>query len=305
MRRLPPLNSVRAFEAAVRLRSFTAAASELGVTQGAISRQIKIIEGFLCVDLFRRVGRDIMPTLRASEYAMELRASLDRIGLATDQIAEPAGARLLRVNSAQTFATRWLIPRLASFHSQHGNIDVRIVTSSSPIDVLTDPFDVAFRRYAMHFPGYVCKVALEDYCLPACSPDVLAGNPLETFADIARHTLLCHSSSAGLWDRWLAIAGIPSDKQPRRLRFDKLYVALQAANDGLGVVLAPMQVLTNDIARGRLVTPFLQPAIPCHPVEILHPSRQNANQRTRAFVTWFFEQASAGPQLAADLSGYA
>ena len=303
MRRLPPLNSVRAFEAAVRLRSFTAAAGELGVTQGAVSRQIKIIEGFLGVDLFRRVGRDIMPTLRATEYALELRASLDRIGLATDQIAEPSGSRLLRVNSAQTFATRWLIPRLGSFQERHPNIDVRIVTSSSAIDTLTDPFDVAFRRYAMHFPGYVCKVALEDYCLPACSPDVVMRQPLAAPADIAHHTLLCHSSSAGLWDQWLAAAGVPQDRQPRRVRFDKLYVALQAANDGLGVVLAPVQVLANDIARGRLITPFASPAIPCHPVEILHPSRQNANQRTRAFVSWFFEQAAADPPQAADRAG--
>jgi LysR family glycine cleavage system transcriptional activator len=127
--------------------------------------------------------------------------------------------------------------------------------------------------------------------------------PLDGFEDIAGHTLLCHNSSAGMWDQWLALAGVPKEKQPRRIRFDKLYVALQAANDGLGIVLAPLQVLTNDIARGRLVIPFSRPAIPCHPVEILHPSRQNANHRTRAFVAWFFEQAAAGSQQVAGLGG--
>ena len=109
MRRLPPLNSVRAFEAAVRLRSFTAAAGELGVTQGAISRQIKIIERYLGVELFTPAGRGVMPTKRASEYAMELRAGLDRIGLATDQFAEAQASRMLRINSHQSFATSWLI----------------------------------------------------------------------------------------------------------------------------------------------------------------------------------------------------
>jgi len=297
MRRLPPLNSVRAFEAAVRLRSFTAAASELGVTQGAISRQIKIIERYLGVELFTPAGRGIMPTKRASEYAMELRAGLDRIGLATDQFAEAQASRMLRINSHQSFATSWLIPRLSDFQSRHPGIDMRIMTSSVPFEQLTDPFDIVFRRYPMRFPGYECRAIFDDFRLPVCSPEALARHPIARYEDLAHHTLLCHDNFAGtftgMWDRWLSLAGVDEKMQPARLHFEKFYVALLAANEGLGLVLAPIRLVSSDLSKGRLVAPFREPAVPCNPVEMLFPAPPNDSSRTNAFVKWVSVQALA------------
>ena len=292
MRRLPPMNSVRAFEAAVRLKSFTAAASELGVTQGAISRQVKVIETFLGIKLFKSAGRGLTPTERAHSYALELRAGLDRIGLATEEMIEPVASTVLRVNSIQTFASRWLVPRLSSFQAQHPGIDIRIGVSASPVDELVDPFDVVFRRYNMQFPGYECRALMPDYCLPVCAPDVVAREPLNSFADLHKHTLLYHSKFTGLWEQWLSLAGIAEDHQPRRLRFENLYMALQAANDGLGLALAPMRLISGELARGRLIAPFRHPIVACQPIEVLYPAFQNGSNRTNAFVSWVFEQAN-------------
>lgn len=299
MRRLPPMNSIRAFEAAVRLGSFTAAADELGVTHGAISRQVKVIEGFLGIELFRPSGRGLEPTEQAREYAMELRAGLDRIGLATEQIAEPTMSRVLRVNSTHTFAIRWLIPRLSKFQERYPGIDVRITTSSRPVEQVPDPFDVVIRRYAMSFPGFECRAVLEDVRLPVCAPEVVERHPIAAPADIRHHTLLCPRRPPGVWDQWLALAGLGGDVEIRRLRFDNFYVALQAANDGLGLALAPLQLVASDLAAGRLVTPLRAPTLSCHPIEVLYPCDGNRSRRTEAFVGWLAEQARQG---AADVS---
>lgn len=301
MRRLPPMNSVRAFEAAVRLGSFSAAAGELGVTHGAISRQVKVIEGFLGIELFRPSGRGLEPTNEAREYALELRAGLDRIGLATEQLAEPTTSRVLRINSTHTFAMRWLIPRLSTFQRRYPGIDVRLSTSSMPINEVPDPFDVVIRRYTMQFPGFECRAMLEDVRLPVCAPDVLARHPITCVDDLVHHTLLCPKRPSGVWDQWLALAGLNPALELRRQRFDNFYVALQAANDGLGLALAPLQLVATDLASGRLVTPFRKPTLGCHPIEALYPLGANRNRRTEAFVDWLTEQAHSGNEHVAQL----
>ncbi len=298
MRRLPPLNSVRAFEAAVRLKSFTAAACELGVTQGAISRQVKVIETFLGIKLFRSAGRGLVPTERASSYALELRAGLDRMGLATEEMIEPVATTVLRVNSIQTFASRWLVPRLPAFQALHPGIDVRIGISGVPIEQLSDPFDIVFRRHNMQFPGYECRPIMDDYCLPVCAPDIVAREPLNSLADLHKHTLLYHNKFTSLWEQWLSLAGIPEDHQPKRLRFENLYMALQAASDGLGLALAPMRLIDGELSRGRLIAPFRAPVVSCQPIEVLYPSLQGGSSRTQAFVSWVFDQARLGPDAA-------
>lgn len=158
MRRLPPMNSIRGFEAVVQLGSFTAAARERGVTQGAISRLLKIVEEFLVKRLFRPAGRGLVPTEWAEEYAMELRVALDRIEAATERIAEPTTRHVLRVNIIHTLAMRWLIPRLPAFQRRHPRLDVRITTSSGPVSQIEEPFDVAIQRAAMTYPGYESRV---------------------------------------------------------------------------------------------------------------------------------------------------
>ena len=293
MRRLPPLNAVRAFEVAVRLGSFSAAAGELGVTHGAVSRQIKTIEGFLGIELFRPSGRGLQPTARAREYALEVRAGLERIGIATEEIAEPTQSRVLRVNSTNAFAVRWLIPRLSTFHARHPGIDVRIATSSLPVEQLADPFDVAIRRFPMHVPGFDCRPVLDDVRLPVCSPEVLDRHPIGCIADLAQHTLLCLNRPSGVWEEWLALAGYVEAAPLRRLRFENFFVVLQAANDGLGLALAPLKLVAQDLESGRLVAPFRQPTLACPPIEVLFPAAAKGTGRTRAFVDWLVEQADA------------
>jgi LysR family glycine cleavage system transcriptional activator len=149
----------------------------------------------------------------------------------------------------------------------------------------------------MRFPGYECKAVLDDFRLPVCSPETLARHPIGSYEDLAHHTLLCHDNFAGtftgMWDRWLSLAGVDEKMQPARLHFEKFYVALRAANEGLGLVLAPIRLVSSDLHKGRLVAPFREPAVACNPVEMLFPGPPNDSSRTNAFVGWVFEQAVA------------
>jgi LysR family glycine cleavage system transcriptional activator len=287
MRRLPPMNSLRAFEAVVRLGSFTAAARELGVTHGAISRQIKIIEGFLGTRLFRPLGRGLAPTDRARDYATELRASFDRIDLATERMAEPT---TLRVNAAHTIALRWLLPRLPSFLRRHPEIDVRLSASSLSLEKLEEPFDIVIRRRPMKFPGFRCRPFLQDVSLPVVAPAVIAAKPVSAPDDLLRHTLLSPDSPEGAWDRWLALAGVKGGGKAKRQRFDHFHVALQAAVEGLGFCLAPLSVVADDLEHGRLIAPLPAPALVCEPAQVLYPAEATGKHRANTFVSWLLEQ---------------
>lgn len=294
MRRLPPMNSVRAFEAAVRLSSYGAAARELGVTQGAISRQIKIIENFLGTRLFRPSGRGVVPTERAVEYAAELRICLDRMGVATERIAANASTTGLQINAMHTFAMRWLIPRLPSFQQRNPRCDVRISTSSLPVELIDEPFDIVIRRAAMQMPGFACTPFLEDFSLPVCAPALLSAKPVRKPADILAHTLLVPDVPAGgIWEDWLTLSGLAMPGRPRIVRFKNFYVALHAALEGLGMLLCPQTLCADDLRSGRLVTPLRAPALRSRPICVLYPVDNRRTPRTDAFVDWLLASTSA------------
>jgi DNA-binding transcriptional LysR family regulator len=144
----------------------------------------------------------------------------------------------------------------------------------------------------MQFPDHECRALLDDYYLPVCSPELMARHPIRVSEDLRHHTLLCLNNSSAVWDTWLSLAGVDEARHARRLRFDKAYIALQAALEGLGVALAPIKLVANDIERERLVAPLRGPTVACRPIEVLYPARSGAVHRTSAFVSWLFEQAA-------------
>lgn len=261
-RRLPPLNALRVFEAAARAESFSAAAEELCVTHGAVSRQVGQLEAWLGHDLFERRGRRVVLTAAGRAYLPEISAALDRIALATHEQVRSTRAQIVRVNAPTTFALRWLLPQLSGFQLTHPAVEVRLTTSDEPIDKLGDDCDVAIRGSEQPSTGFVAREFLSEVRLPVCAPKVLEAHPIRTVADLAQHTLLHSATRPGSWAEWLAASGHAGLTARHSLQLDHFYLTLQAAIDGLGVAMGPTALVALDVKEGRLVLPFDGPALP-------------------------------------------
>ncbi|MCU9953302.1 MULTISPECIES: transcriptional regulator GcvA [Burkholderia] len=292
-RRLPPLNSLRAFEAAARLGSFTLAADELCVTHGAISRHVQQLEGWLGRPLFERHNRRVELTDAGRAYLAEVGASFDRIALATAQHFGHAQQRVLRVSAPATFSLRWLVPKLSSFQVAHPTIEVRLSTSNEPIEKLRDKVDLIVRGGPQAIDGYVAEEFLSEVRLPVCAPKLLEGRPLHTPADLAGFTLLHAATYPGMWPEWLAAAGHPNLVPRHSLTLEHFYLTLQGALDGLGVAMGPIALVADDIAEGRLVQPFSEPALPPWRYFTYVASARAADDAVRAFKDWLKVTGSA------------
>ena len=257
--RLPSLNGLRAFEAAARHLSFTQAASELNVTQTAISHQIKRLEQELGVRLFIRQNRALTLTPEASEYLPGVRAAFNDLRLATDRLLRREDGHVLTVSTLASLAAKWLLPRLSAFQEAHPGIDVRITTSTSLVDFQRDNVDAAIRYGRGQWAGLRADWLMADEVFPVCSPALLTGErPLKCPEDLKDHVLL-HTSNTNSddWRLWLTAAGLPADlsKQPG-ITFDMIFMTIQAAIDGIGVAMGRTSYVRDDIAKSRLVVPF-------------------------------------------------
>jgi LysR family transcriptional regulator, glycine cleavage system transcriptional activator len=261
MRRLPPLNSLAAFEAAARLGSFAKAATELSVTPAAVSRHIGILEGWLGRALFERHSRGVQLTAAGDEYRRECTEIFDRIASATARQLAGSRPRVLRVNALATFTMRWLIPRLSSFSAEHPDVDVRLTTSHEPLSSLRGEFDVVIRGASEVATGYSASEFLREHRLPVCSPSLLKKHPLRKPGDLARHTLLHSAALPEVWPEWLRAAGVAGLVPRSSLTLEHFYLTLQAAVDGLGVAIGPAALVADDVAEGRLVQPFTRPTL--------------------------------------------
>ena len=257
--RLPSLNGLRAFEAAARHLSFTAAAAELNVTQTAISHQIRRLEEELGIRLFVRQNRALALTAQARDYLPGVRAAFNDLRLATDRLKRRDNDRVLTVSTIASLAAKWLLPRLSTFQEAHPGIDVRITTSTALVDFKNGDVDAAIRFGRGHWPGVRAEWLMADQLFPVCSPALLAGSrALQRPEDLRDHVLL-HTSGAQEddWRLWLTAAGLPANlsTQPG-LTFDLSFMTIQAAIDGLGVAMGRTSYVEADIGKGRLVVPF-------------------------------------------------
>jgi LysR family transcriptional regulator, glycine cleavage system transcriptional activator len=257
--RLPSLNGLRAFEAAARHLSFTLAASELNVTQTAISHQIRRLEEELGIRLFVRQNRALALTPEARDYLPGVRAAFNDLRLATDRLLRKDDDKVLTVSTLASLAAKWLLPRLTDFQEHHPGIDVRITTSTSLVDFQRDNVDAAIRYGRGQWPGLRADWLMADELFPVCSPSLLhGGKPLRSPEDLKSHMLL-HTSNANSddWRLWLTAAGLPADiaRQPG-ITFDMIFMTIQAAIDGIGVAMGRTSYVQDDIAKGRLIVPF-------------------------------------------------
>jgi LysR family glycine cleavage system transcriptional activator len=260
---LPPLNALRAFEAAGRLGSFKEAAAELHVTHGAVSQHVRLLEEWLRAPLFERHNRRVALTAAAKAYLDEIGPVFEQLSQATARYGVPATvSRTLSVNAPATFTLRWLVPRLATFRVEHPGVDVKVETSNEPVENLKEGYDVVIRGGPDTFYGYSMRPFLSEERLPVCSPALLQRLPLRTPGDLRHHTLLHTSSLPRLWPDWLAKAQISAVRPASILSFDHFYLTLQAAIEGIGVAMGPTALVSDDIAAGRLVEPFAGPRLP-------------------------------------------
>ncbi|WP_207540976.1 LysR substrate-binding domain-containing protein [Sabulicella rubraurantiaca] len=255
-RRLPPLNAIRAFEAAARHVSLTKAAAELGVTHGAVSRQVTQLEAWLGVALFHRRNSQLVLTDAGAALLADSTAALDRLALAAMHVQDQASPRALHVNAPPTFTMRWLIPRLSGFQRRRPGLEVRMTTSLSPVRFEAEGYDIAIRGAQAPLTGCVSIPFMTELILPICHVDLAERNRLAKPEALAGQTLISYATEPYAWADWLAAAEMPELRSAGTLRFEQMYFALQAAAEGLGVVLVPAFLVMDDILAGRLCAPF-------------------------------------------------
>ncbi|HTV90402.1 MAG TPA: LysR substrate-binding domain-containing protein [Stellaceae bacterium] len=299
--RLPPLNAIKAFEAAARLGSFTRAAAELGVTHGAVSRQISVLEAWLGTALFRRTSRSAVPTPAGAGLLAEAGPALDRLAEATLQLrhATPA-AGTIRVSALPTFAMRWLIPRLSDFQRDHPGLELRILTASTPAEQFRMAVEVVISG-PVRQPGWVGRRFLGETRLPILSPELQRIHPLRQPDDLVRHTLLHSATLPEAWPCWLAAAGVPQLKPLREHVFEHFYFAIQAAIEGLGVLMGPLALIADELRQGRLVMPIPEPALRTRGYFAYARAAARDAPDVAALCDWL---AAAGSRTEADFPAY-
>ncbi|MGQ0674469.1 MAG: transcriptional regulator GcvA [Rhodospirillales bacterium] len=258
MARLPPLNALRAFEAAGRHLSFTRAADELAVTPTAVSHQIRLLEDTLKVKLFRRLPRRLLLTDSGQDLLAGARDAFARLGLAVERVAGGGLRGALTISSTVTFSWRWLVPRLQRFQSAYPEIDLRLDASQRAVDFHREGVDAAVRYGRGNWPGLYSVWLFEETLTVLLSRELLAaGPPLKIPRDILRYPLLRDSAvNDEDWRAWLALAGISPREARRGGAFDSSQMAVQAALGGAGVALVMPAFFAEELASGKLVQPF-------------------------------------------------
>ena len=260
MTRPPPfLNGLRAFEAAARHGSFTLAAKELHVTQAAVSQQVRLLEGRLGFDLFRRHANGLELTDQGRAFQPGLTDAFDTIERLTDQVAAMRPGPVLTVGVAPAFALHWLIPRLAAFNREHPEVEVRMATGGARLP-LRDDWTCSVRRGAADdWPGYITEELFPATLVPVCTPAIAKG--LRELRDLSSATLIVVSHLRAQWTWWFEAAGLSAPIQPAaEVSFEHSAMAIQAVLDGVGVAVAQLPYVSDALVAGRLVAPF--PIVP-------------------------------------------
>lgn len=282
--RLPSLNALRAFEAAARHGSFTQAAEELHVTHAAVSRQVRDLEAWLEVPLFRRVGRGVRLTEVGESYRRTLTEVFDRLLAATQEVIGGAGSRSLKVSVEPAFAARWLVPRLGSFQKKHPDIDLSLDPTDRLVDFRSDDADLGI----CYGQGDWLEVELvrlsEVQSFPVCSP-ALVGGDLPASPEILRDHTLLHEETRAWWGEWLKDAGLEGIDHSRGPLLKDCHLALEAAAAGLGFALGDNVLAADALAAGRLVKPFAG-TTPSGGYYLAQPKGMKETVSRRAFREW-------------------
>ncbi len=292
-RPLPPLNALRAFEVAARLLSFTRAADEMNVTQAAISHQVKALEERLGVKLFRRLPRRLLLTDEGQALLPDLRDAFNRMALAVDRISARSATGTLTVSSMTTIVMTWLVPRLPRFQTAHPEIDVRLMTTQRLVDFAREDIDVAIRFGTGKWPGAKVERMFGEVLTPLCGKQFIGR--IKTPSDL-RSLPLLRTTEEDEWPIWFAAAGVEAVDGIRGPIFDSTMIGVQAAIDGLGVIMGPAALFADDLASGRLFQPFPLAVETGKSYWLVTPETMADRPKVKAFRDWIVaEVARSGP----------
>jgi LysR family glycine cleavage system transcriptional activator len=293
-RRLPPLNGLRVFEAAARHLSFTRAAEELFVTQAAVSHQIKALEEWLGLRLFRRQNRRIILSDAGQAYLPEVREALDLLDGATRRLLNRGNSGPLTVSCLASFASSWLVPRLGRFRQEHPDIDIMISANDLMVDFSRDrdEVDIAIRYGNGNWPGLDVIPLMTEELFPVCSPDYQrTAPPLNEPDDLRLHTLL-HDDMELNWAAWLKVNGVRGVDASRGPAFNLSNMLVEAAIAGQGVALARSALVGHHLDAGRLVTPFRVKLPATLAYYLVFPVGTGEEPKLKAFIAWTLDRAA-------------
>lgn len=296
----PGLRSLRAFDAAARLLSFTRAADELHVTPAAISHQIREIEDQLGSPLFARTSRSMRLTREGELLRVAAAEALEGLGLALTRIRRLKNQKQLKVAATPSISAKWLVPRLDRFMAEVPGAEVRLDVSAALTDFDRDDVDVAIRFGEGKYPGLRVDLLFHDHVFPVCSPKLLqGGKTIKTPRDLLQFPLIHLDWDAqGLpwpnWRMWMLAAGVLDYEETSGLRFRQTSFAIQAAIDGQGVALGDSNLVADDIAAGRLIKPFELSlrAPPQFSYYVISPVETAEQPMVKAFREWALKEAA-------------
>ncbi len=292
-RRLPPLNALRAFEAAARNLSFTEAAAELFVTQGAISRQIKALEDHYGFPLFRRGHRQVALTEQGRLLLPAVTEALDRIARVSERLV--GQERELKVKVLPTMAVRWVIPRLHRFQAAHPEIEVRLTTAWHFVDFAREDFDAGVVYSGWTAPGVRRDAIFVERMTPVCAPALLeTAGPLKRPEDLKRQRLILNTPTGRDWRRWAEVVGVTDLPFEEALVFDMDDPAIRAAAAGAGVGLGDLRFVEDDLATGRLIAPLEIEPVEIGTYYLAAPESIADAPRVAAFRDWLVAEVSRG-----------
>jgi LysR family transcriptional regulator, glycine cleavage system transcriptional activator len=295
-RRLPPLNALRAFEAAARHMNFSRAAEELSVTPGAVSQQIQNLEDYVGAPLFKRTPKGLLLTDAAQTALPALREAFDRLGEAASMLTAAVDGRRVTVSAAPSFAAKWLVPRLGRFEAAHPEVDVWLSAGIELVDFANGEVDVAIRYGSGRYPGLEVQRLMSETVIPVASPALVAERALGMPEDLAHHILLHDGSpdadeSCPDWTMWLTARGVKGVDGARGPRFNQSSLVIEAAMNGRGVALAKRALAQADIDAGRLVAPLQIATAVDFAYYVVHPKAKGRLPQVKAFVKWLGEEA--------------
>jgi len=291
LRRLPPLNALKAFEAAARSESFTRAAEELNVTQGAVSHQVKALEGILGVKLFNRERQRLAITEAGREYLAVVRDALDRIAVGTERLVQRQTSGVLTVSTSPDFAAKWLVPRLGRFSEAHPDIDLRVSAATQYVDLAREDVDLSVRHGDGNWEGLDVVRLYSERLFPVCAPRLVSGrNRITKASDLLKFPLLRLEDWKN-WSRWFDAAGVttPAVQGPVLNRASML---IDAAVDGQGIALARTTLAAWDLINGRLVKPIDVSLSMANTYWIVCPKATSALPKIKVFREWLLAEAA-------------
>lgn len=291
MRRLPPLNALKMFEASARNLSFSGASEELFVTPSAVSHQVKTLENFLGVELFHRSNRKVTLTPQGEQYLASVKHAFDEIEMATQRLSVTQGASVVQISVAPNFLIRWLMPRMSRFRALFPDVELQINASMGLLDFNRTSTDMAVYYGNGEWDDIEVEFLRKVMLVPVCGPGLLqTGPPLEKPADLANHTLIYVSKRTWEWDNWLKKAGVEFITPKGSMQLSSSQLTTAAAQENLGVALADQTLISREIESGKLVVPFDIPLDTKKAFYLVYRKHRPLTKGMEAFRNWLMDE---------------